>query len=160
MTSPAEKFTFTQQIACADADGIPIREGSVLKEIQDGERGVVTRIVRAGDSVAPMAACIGDIVISISKHPTTKRVTNRYSKWRHIPHDEQTYQERHLSWAQKPFKPDLDRSISSDEQIAVNGIMSLLPESVVNWENSPWPDRLDDALNFLCCHLTSLKEAA
>lgn len=154
MSSSPETFLFTQQIACADADNAPIREGSVLREIKDGERGVVTRIVRASDTVAPFASCIGDLVISISGHPSIKRVTNRYSQWKHIPQEQQTYEERFLSWMHRPFEHDPDKSISQDEQLAVNGIMALLPRDIVNSEYGPWPDHLEDALRFLTYHLT------
>lgn len=156
----AETFTFTQKVTCADADGVAIREGSVLKEINDGERGVVTRIVRASDTVAPMAACIGDIVISISGNPSTKRVTNRYAQWRHIPHNDQTYSERFLSWMQKPFVHDEDSRISRDQQLAIDGILNLLPDDVVDWTFGLCPDRLQDALHYLVEHLTSQNSAS
>jgi hypothetical protein len=149
----AEIFTFTQAVPCADADGVPIRVGSVLREITDGERGVVTRIVRAGQMGTPFDA-VGDL--HIKTHGSTTRCTNRYAFWRHIPHNDQTYAERFLSWKLRPYDHDTESSISRDEGCAAEGIMALLPDDLVNWDYGPFPDRLEDALQYLAEHLTTL----
>lgn len=41
--------------------------------------------------------------------------------------------------------------------MAIDGIMSLLPEDIVDWESGPWPDKIEDALGFLAEHLKELK---
>jgi hypothetical protein len=150
----AETFTFTKVVPCADADGFPIKEGSVLREISDGERGVVVAIVRPDTHDRPALSCVGDI--GIQTRVGTLRVTNRYSKWRHIPHDEQTYEERFVSWLARPFHHDDESGRSRAEALAIDGIMALLPDDLVDWENGPWPDRIEDALKFLSKHLTTL----
>lgn len=147
-----ETFTYTVEVPLADADGKPISEGSVLREIKDGEQGVVTRVIRKGDTHGPMASQVGDMLISMG-HGTT-RVTNRYNQWRHVPHSEQTYSQRLLSWKMHKYDHDADRSISADEGRAIDGIMRLLPEDTVNWDYGPWPDTIEDALGFLSDHLT------
>lgn len=151
-----ETFTYisTKTVPCVDADGRPIREGSVLREISDGERGVVVHIVRAGDRDGPPLAAVGDLGIQTRRG--TMRVTNRYSQWRHIPHAEQTYEERYVSWLKVPFDHDGSRRISRAEALAIDGIMALLPDDLVDWKYGPTPDRIQDALRFLSDHLTSL----
>ena len=152
-----ETFTFTREVPLADADGQAIAEGSVLKNIKDGEVGVVVRVIRKGDSHGPMASMIGDICISLGAGST--RITNKYSAWRHVPHNEQTYLDRLHSWGKRQYEHDSDRSISRDEGLAIDGIMSLLPDDTVNWECGPWPDTIADALQFLAGHLTELTNA-
>lgn len=153
----AEVFTFTKEVPCADADGVPIREGSVLVHVTEGERGVVVAIKRAGDIGTPFDA-VGDIHIKTS--PGCTRCTNCYSSWRHIPHNDQTYEERLQSWLRKPYEHDEDRQISRDEGLAIDGIMALLPDDIVDWETGPWPDKIEDALEFLVEHLSSKPAAA
>ncbi len=149
-----ETVTFTKVVEIADADGVAIREGSVLREINDGARGVVRRIIRPGDS-GTLFDCVGDVQIRVS--PGHTRVTNNYNQWRHIPHSEQTYQERLESWLQQPFVLDPYKHAAEDEQRATEGIMALLPEDAVDWEYGPCPDRLEDALQFLATHLTDAR---
>ena len=145
---------FTVEIPIADADGNAIREGSVLREINDGERGVVVRVVRKGDRGGPFDS-IGDL--HIYKSPWVTRVTNRYNQWRHIPHNEQTYKERFISWKQTPFDHDSEFSqISKDEALACNGIMALLPDDVVS-DYGPFPDRIEAALQYMVEHLSELE---
>jgi hypothetical protein len=151
-----EKFKYTTEIECADIDGIAIHEGSVLTSTEptDKCRGVVTAIRREGDHCR-MAELVGDLIIET--FPGVTRVTNKYKKWRHVPRDDQTYQERLLSWKYLPYDHEEDREASEDEGLAIDGIMALLPADIVDWENGPWPDRLDDALGFLVEHLAELK---
>lgn len=152
----AETFTFTREVPCADADGVAICEGSVLREIEDGAEGVVTQIARKGDKsyLFPPMVMVGDLVITTSRG--CQRITNRYSSWRHIPQVEQTYKQRLLSWFSRKYEHDDSRPISKEEGLAIDGIMALLPENTVNWEMGPWPDRFEDALEFLVDHLTKL----
>lgn len=154
----AETVTFVtkKEVTVADADGVPIREGSVLREINDGDRGVVIKIFRAGDK-GTVIDRIGDINIRI--RAGTTRVTNRYDQWRHIPHNEQTYYERFTSWMQTPHYYDpIDALVSKDESLSCGGIMALLPEDIVS-DYGPFPDRLEDALRYLVQHLSEIEHA-
>lgn len=148
-----ETFTVTVEVKLADIDGQPIREGSVLQEVGGRDVGVVVRIIRKTDTHGPMASAVGDMLISMG-HGVT-RVTNRYKNWRHVPHDDQSYDHRLQSWMHQKYEHDEDRSISRDEGLAIDGIMNLLPSTLVNWEMGPWPDSLEDALNFLSEFLQS-----
>ena len=150
-----ETVTFTKEVKIADADGKPIREGSVLREINDGTIGVVTKIVRVGDRVPIMSLC-GDLHIKTG--PGSLRVTNRYNQWCHVPRKDQTYFQRLEAWIIRPYERTFcpSESISDEEAIAVDGIMNMLPADPVDWENGPWPDRLEDALKFLVDHLEDL----
>lgn len=151
-----ETFKFTKEVPLADADGKPIREGSVLMEVGGTERGVVVEIVRPGQWCRVPMGSIGDI--EIKTRPGISRITNRYSSWRHIPQKDQTYEERYLSWIRRDYDHDDTRSISKDEGCAIDGIMALLPDDTVEWEYGPWPDKLEDALEFLVAHLTALNQ--
>ncbi len=150
-----ETVKFTKEVPLADADGVPIRKGSVLREINDGDRGVVIRIVRAGDRGTAFDA-IGDLNILI--RPGCTRVTNRYNQWRHIPHNEQTYIERFQSWMETPQHYDPDyRRVSKDEANAIDAIMAILPDDIVDDNYGPFPDRLEDAIGYMVQHLSKEK---
>jgi len=150
----AETVKFTKEVPIADADGAPIREGSVLQSVEDMDRGVVVRVVRAGDKGTAFD-CVGDLNIAVSIGCT--RVTNRYGKWRHIPHSEQTYQERLLSWLHRPHDHDPDYTqASKDEALAVSGIMALLPDDIVDEVYGPPADSLEGALHYLARHLSDV----
>ena len=153
--STVETFTFQKKVPCADADGQPIKEGSVLQHVTDGDRGVVVDIKRHGD-IGTMFDAVGDI--HIQKSPGCTRCTNNYASWRHVPHNDQTYGERLLSWKMRLYEHDDDRGTSEDEGLAIDGIMALLPDDTVNWESGPWPDRLEDALYFLARHMRQLSK--
>lgn len=160
--SHIEEFTFVKTITIklADSDGKGIRVGSVLKNIEDGDRGVVTAIGRAGD-VQPafctgLPLCVGDIVIRTSAG--TRRVTNRYSVWKHISHNDQTYEERYQSWLCDAYDHDECQGVSEDIGLAIDGIMNLLPDNIVDWEYGPWPDSLEDTLKFLIAHMENIEK--
>lgn len=148
-----ETVIFTKIVPLSDADGKPICEGSVLKHTEDGERGVVVRIVRPTDATAPMFSQVGDVLIQTAVG--CQRGTNNYGKWRHIPHNEQTPRERFDSWMCRKYDHDEDRGISEDAGLAIDGIMALLPDNIVDWEYGPWPDSIEDALRFLVAHLSN-----
>jgi len=166
----AQTVTYSQELPITDADGKPviyrkvipicaidgsgIFPGSVLEHIEDKERGVVVKVYKAGDWSILGVACEGDLAIETTRGTT--RITNQYSKWRHVPHAEQTYDQRFRSWLARPYLHDEYKQSSADEGLAIDGIMALLPEDAVDWEYGPWPDRLDDALKFLTDHLTKL----
>ncbi len=157
-TDKPETVTFTKVVPIADADGKAIRVGSVLKEINDGERGVVCRIMRVGDR-GTIFDQAGDLHVHTGIGST--RCTNRYNQWRHIPKDEQTYRERYVSWLKTPHDEKLSILIHGEEmpqaaRVAIDGIMALLPSDTVDWENGPWPDSIDQTLNFLAEHLSTI----
>lgn len=150
----------------ADVDGEAIRLGSVLECIDPGDdsRGVVVRIVgMAKGEEESFFACgpeaKGDLKIQTGA--STRRVTNRYDHWRHVPRENQTYEERLASWIVRPFVDIWEDPEKSDqeksERIAIDGIMELLPADPVDWEWGPWPDHIEDALGFLARHLAELK---
>lgn len=154
-----ETVTFTKTVPIADADGRPIREGSILRHIKEPAVGVVDQIVRPGDRVPSiLPTYVGDLHIRLG--PGVHRVTNRYSDWRHVPHDDQTYAQRYLSWLLTKESPDaFDDEYSrmtKDEARVVAGIMALLPEDAVDWDYGPFPDTAQDALEILSRHLSKL----
>lgn len=153
----AETVTFTKTVAIADADGVPIRVGSVLRKIEDGDRGVVTRISRAGMFPSSPFDAIGDM--HVRKDAGITRCSNQYATWRHIPHNEQTYEERYWSWYYRPETIDTGGlgDVSKDEARACAAIMALLPEGIVDWDYGPFPDRLEDAMPYLVDHLSKTK---
>lgn len=146
-----ETATFTTVVPIADVNGNPIREGSVLREINDGERGVVVRIVRPGDMGSAFDSA-GDLHIRTGRGTT--RVTNRYSQWAHIPHNDQTYEERLHAWLKTPYEHCQFRCKSKDEDIAIDGIMALLPDDAVDYDYDSGPHSIEDALGYLVAHLT------
>lgn len=144
----------TQKLNLTASDGKAITEGSVLINLEDGTRGVVTEIGRPGHRSSIPILSLGDIIIQTS--PGCYRGTNMYDKWRHIPHNEQTYLERYNSWRMRPYRHDEYDGVSREEGCAINGIMALLRDDVVEWELGPWPDHIEDALKFLQEHLSDL----
>lgn len=143
-----------------DADGLPIHKGSVLMHIEDGERGVVTDIAQAGDNTMLPLLSHGDLVIAGG--PGNARITNRYTKWRHIPRAEQTYQERLTSWLHTKMDFYLagltySDNLSKDALTAIDGIMALLPSDAVDVHYGPWPDSIEGALAILVEHLTAVR---
>lgn len=145
---------YTKVIPLCDSKGRDIQKGSVLENVKDKGRGVVTHIYKLGDRSVLGLACEGDI--SIRTSAGTSRITNQYSQWRHIPPAEQTYEERFHSWLSRPYEHDEFKQCSQDEGAAIDGIMALLPPDIVNWEYGPWPDRIEDALRFLLGHLQEI----
>lgn len=149
-----ETVTFTKVVELVDADNMPIQVGSVLREINDGEQGVVVAIMRIGDVGSPFDQ-VGDLKIHMGQGCT--RVTNRYDQWRHVPHNEQTYEQRFISWLNIPYDyTDAYPSVSADEAKAIDGILSILPDDTIDWNFGPYPHTVEDALHFLVRHLSSL----
>lgn len=146
-------YTVTKTVNIADADGAAIREGSVLQHIIEPDRGVVIRISRVGDKPATFLDQVGDIGIRTSVGCT--RFTNQYSQWRHIPQNQQTYEERYWSWLNRPYEHDADRCKNKAEDMAVDGIMALLPDDIVDWDYDSGPYSLEDALGYLVRHLSN-----
>ena len=136
------------------AKGVSIREGDVLKRVDEDIVGVVLSIRMKGDR-GTVFECVGDIILDITPG-WTRRVTNQYDKWEHVPHDEQTYRQRRKAWSASYYDHDEDVCKSRGEGLAINGIMALLPDDIVDAETGPWPDSLEDALNFLTDHLENI----
>lgn len=143
--------TVRKTIEIKDADGKAIYIGSVLQNMEDGARGVVTEIGLPGTRSSIPIMMLGDIVIQTS--PGCYRGTNTYSQWRHIPHNDQTVRERYNSWRLRAYHHDPYVGTTRAEGCAINGIMSLLRDDVVNHEYGPWPDHLENALEFLVSEL-------
>lgn len=145
------------EINIADCDGNPIEVGSVLKCIEDNRRGVVEAILEEGDIALHPIPQVGDVVIRTGYGTNT--ITNRYDKWQHIPHDEQTYMERYYSWRYSSIEPDYsDRGITREEAISIQGILALLPEDTVDYEfGDNFADNIEDALLLLAEYLTEQK---
>lgn len=159
--SEALQFTFTKVVKCEDADGQAIHEGSVLKHIEDGGRGVVIKISTPGCRQTFMLESVGDV--AIRTRPGSTRHTNKYSMWRHVPHEDQTYEERYQSWLHSPARDQEDlelfysERLSRDTLIAIDGIMALLPSADYWDRDSLRPDRIEGALGLLAEHLEGLK---
>lgn len=168
-----QTVTYSQELPITDADGKPvvyrkvvpvcdgtgkgIYPGSVLENVKDKDRGVVVRIVKAGDYSLMGVECVGDLNIQ-TRHGST-RITNKYSEWRHVPHAEQTYEERYESWLCVPFQEGVwSESKSREEQIAIDGIMSLLPRDIVDYGYGPFADSIENALRYLAIHLAELSK--
>lgn len=149
--------TLGKTVRIADANDKPIFVGSVLKSLEDGTVGVVTRILEEGDTHVPPASCEGDLNLWVD-HGIT-RITNRYYKWEHVPRAEQTYEQRLRAWRSLPsyYDPENPVGIDEGEHDAIQGILALLPSDPVDWENGPWPDRLEDALEILKDHLEDME---
>lgn len=143
------------KVELVDADKTPIQLGSVIQRIDDPDsRGVVTRIALPG-MIGMAMECLGDVHVRTG--PGTSRVTNKYDQWRHIPHDEQTYEERYYSWLYGEFWHDEYSQLSKDEQFAMSGVIALLPENAIDWTYE-YPNSIDDVLKYLMKHLMELKE--
>jgi len=151
-------LTVLAEIPIVDADGVAILVGSVLERVDGTDRGVVTQIVLPGALIrCVLIPVIGDLEIETS--PSCRRITNQWAKWRHIPKERQTYRERFRSWQLTPYEHDDNNGKrSSDEGLAIDGILALLPPDAVDWDYGPWPDSIEEALGFLETHLTQLAD--
>lgn len=127
--------------------------GSVLQCIDqgDGFRGVVHQVVDKDDPRTwdhGSFAAHGDLIISDGRGGS--RISNRYSHWRHIPREQQTYPERFESWMAAPFEDDEDMPGNSySERLAIQGIMSLFPSDPVDYTYGPIPETTECALGLL-----------
>lgn len=157
----AETVTFVTKtvVEIADSDGIPISEGSVLRDIASGETGVVSKVVREGDRLTCVVPpCVGDLMIIMSRSCT--RVTNRYKQFKHVPREEQTYMQRCMAWFHTKGSEDYasDR-ISADAQEAITGILALMPDDGLASPFADWPETIPDALELLAAHLSNTRRA-
>lgn len=139
-------------------DGKPIVKGDVLINVQDGVRGVVTWVGLPGATNGPMFSGLGDI--AVRRDSSLTRVSNQYSHWRHVEHDDQTYAERFLSWIHVPYVHDHHDNFSEEAGMVMHGIMALLPSDSVDWTYGPTPDTPENVLQLLTDHLTKLQAAA
>jgi hypothetical protein len=153
-----EVFTYTKtvEVPLVDADGVPIRLGSVLEQLDGSFCGVVVRIARAGMR-GRLCECVGDISVWNGGGSTT--VSSRYSNWRHVPHDKQKHWQRFESWILEDDWIDPDSRVGKDVQIAVYGIMRLIPENHFNFDWSGYPLTTEDALRYLALYMDKMKEA-
>ena len=138
-----------------DAEGKPIYVGDILQDLSSREIGVVTQIVKENNLITyPGPIQIDDMCVKL-KYGT--RIGNKYNNWKHVPRKKQTYYQRYLSWLHSKFEPEnFTESITKEEQISVNGILSLLPEDPCDYENGVFYDRLEEILEVLSIHLDEL----
>lgn len=141
-----------------DADGIPIRIGSILRHLDGRTQGVVVWIGFPDDRhvafAAPPLAAVGDIAVRYMRGST--RVGNEYDQWRHVAAAETTPWQRMTAWLHRPYDHDEDMGITRDEGLAIDGIMSLLPDDMIDREYDAEPGSLEDALWLLVEHLENL----
>lgn len=151
-----EQVKFCTRVDRADKHGVAIEEGSILRTLPGDAcpaAGVVTRIIREGD-VATTMSCVGDVHIHIGGGST--RVTNRYSKWEHVPRAEQTYRQRWWAWRTRPYEHceyDYHSGASEDEGFAIDGLLSLFPEDPRDYDNDMYGDCIDEVLGMIASHL-------
>ncbi len=144
-------------LTLADADGVAIELGSVLCHIEEEYSGVVVKIVRPGD-MGTVFDLVGDIHIRTS--PCSTRCTNNYKKWRHVPHNEQTHEQRELSFNMrfdpKGYDPEWNSGQSVGEYCAISGIKALLPSDTKHWMDD-CSDDIETALYQLAKYMDELK---
>lgn len=135
------------------ADGTTAAQGLVVKNKIDCERGVITKIFRDGDAKIDGLECIG--TMRIQNHPGMYYCTNKHKDWLPVPKDKQTPKERFYSWFYSPGHYTDEFGLSVDEEKAIDGILSLLPEH----PNETELDRvisIEDALDCLADYMTRL----
>jgi hypothetical protein len=156
-------ITQTIEIPIVDRAGVPIRIGSVIRTEKPGSvcRGVVVEIADTAGTYRH-AGAVGDIVVKFA--PGSRRVTNCYSEWEHIPRAAQTVEERYESWMTQPFEwedADADELLpgarTRDEALAIEGILALLPEDRFADGYASLPDSIEDALGIV---VAMIKEAS
>lgn len=136
-----------------DIDGLPIREGDVLRNIEDGDQGVVLKIWRAGDVSVGLPKREGEL--SIGNGDGSERVTNLYHKWRHVPKNGQTHWQRFVAWTRKPLPSWWLEDANADVRVAVSGIMALIPDGRINFDACN-PETTEEALQHLARYLDTL----
>lgn len=131
-----------------DIDGIEIKLGAVLRDTSNTHNvGVVVKIATK-DSAFILAERVGDI--SIQTSPGCRIVSCNYSKWKRVPHDEQTFDQRYLSWIYSYSKYE------DPEYFYIDGLLSLIDESFIEEDN--YPIKFEEALNLVKKQLTALKD--
>ncbi len=153
-------FKFAKEVPCADANGKEIFVGSVLRNLKDGCRGVVNEICDGSKKFDIPMIAVGDIAIRTSLG--SQRITNCYGDWQHIAHNDQTYEERFQSWLHTKYEHDVcfGEQTSKDTGVAISGIMALLPDNVIDYDFDTYPQRIEDALEFLLSHIDELRKVA
>lgn len=141
-----------------DATGKKIEVGSVVESCYDdarlNTRGVVVLIASSAETLAFVGPLtVGDLVIDIGNGVT--RVSNYYSKWKVVPAECLTYDERYRSWKARAFAYDLACGMSLTEAILMDGLCALVPEIAESMEE-PGESRVFKVLELLQEHLTSL----
>lgn len=149
-------ITRTIEVAIADANGKPIRVGSVLRNVtaltpSAGSRGVVVQIPMPGDWV-DNSAQFGDLIIKTGAG--SDRITNIYNEWIHIERAQQTVRERYLSWKVTPFdRNSVPEGVKPETWLSIEGIFALLPEEPREWDDVESPFTTDEALGILVSYI-------
>lgn len=133
-----------------DFDGIEIKLGAVLRDTSNAHNeGVVVKIATK-DSTLRLAEQTGDI--SIQTSPCSQIVSSNHSKWKRVPHDEQTFSQRYLSWTYSLSKYE------DPEHFYIDGLLSIIDKSFIDEDD--YPIRFEEALHLLVKQLTTLKDMA
>lgn len=137
------------------ASGRPIQIGDVLIH-EDGARGVVVEIGQEGYH-GRHVFFVGDIAVQTSYG--SYRCGNKYSAWRHVERRDMLPIERWRSWNVRPWKHDEYDELSPDAQLAIDGIMAVMPPHPRE-DSDDWfrPHCIEDALKQLAEHLQTLHE--
>lgn len=141
------------------AHGQYLQQGNVVRKIkgdkQDRVTGIIMRTLKPGDK-GNVFQMVGDIEIYISQGVT--RITNKYSEWEHVPKEEQTFFQRYMSWLYTPGeKPEYEEHMSDDEWMCYRGIVDILPEETVDWDNNP-PSNFTEVFRILAQYMDTLKD--
>lgn len=144
-----------------DADGKPIRVGSVIAHLRDKDRGVVVQIGKVGDRPHDFLFSVGDLAIKITGCNGTTRCTNIYHDWRHIPRRDQTFMERWLAFDSTWDPEDHEHEDRSPEQIWMReAALALLPtDPRENDYTYPWPNHPEEAMYYLARWIDDQLEA-
>lgn len=142
----------------SNKSGKVISLGDVLRHQSDGTSGVVVELGIPGQLSRFPGMAVGDIAIQTSRQNT--RITNCYDEWSPVPHDDQTYEQRYVSWLLRPFEPwGEEYGHSRDCTIALDGIMALLPTSITGHQDF-YPRDIEDVISRLAEHLETLRKFA
>ena len=120
-----------------------------MMNLKTGEVGMVRRIIRFGDQ-GSLLSQVGDLDLDMQN--SVVRTTNKYDEWVHVAHDDQTCVQRLESWKLKPYEDDATfgaANLDAGLRQAIDGMLNLLPNSVVDWRDGPWPDTLNEMLGML-----------
>lgn len=125
-----------------DSNEKKITCGSVLRKITTNEVGIVERISEGneGGTLGGMFLAVnGDIIVRMMSG--VRMVSSQYHNWIHVPHDDQTLEQRYWSWRLSD-KQELE--CIDDETIAIN---CLIDESTL--EDADYPVNFSDSLLLL-----------
>ena len=105
-------------------------EGTVVRNEENGRRGVVVKVLRPGDKGQANLDFINDMIIRTGAGTTVH--SNRYDVWVPVPEAEQTYEERvrsaEASYPGITWWHDDDGEPPESETLVWHLLFALLPE--------------------------------